>query len=1358
MYHEDIAEFPEEPLEAEYIESYSSQQDGYEAYGSDPQYAPSHDGREQYDDYEDPTQMHPQKQRPARAQGYSYHPDDERAAPFQHDRDVPDRIRLRPVSELPDVYRTMFKFGVFNAVQSTCIDPVMTTDENMVISGLCCLNAALLAPTGSGKTVLFELAIIKMLNDMRSNGSSLKCVYMAPTKALCSERQRDWSAKFDPLGIKCCELTGDTVLFGKGAWGDAKHATIMYGEKWDSLTRNWSEHGQVLSQIQLFLVDEVHILNESRGSTLEVVISRMKTRGTSVRFVMVSATVPNIQDIANWVGSARNREQPAKVYEFGEEYRPCKLTRHVVSVPRQKNSNDFQFAKILDYKLFETLQLYSSGKPILVFVATRKGVFGTAEQLKKDYDEAMKKKQTLPWSKPPRSNYAFNDKRLEELALYGIGVHHAGLGMDDRRATEELYLNRKLRIVIATSTLAVGVNLPAHTVVIKGVHMFQNNMSMEYSDLDIVQMLGRAGRPQFDKEGVAIILCEDQLEAKYRALVQGRTILESSLHLNLSEHLNSEIGLGTITNLDSAKGWLRNSFLFQRIQRNPNHYALGKSEEQTWEERMDDLVIQSIVKLKESELVSYEGEAPAIGRLQSTEYGDIMSKFYIRQTTMCLILAMPEKPTLREVLLGKINRHNDLRFTIKKVEKTADKAFLLIQAILGGLPLNSPEFKSADSQPQLEAFSIFKHIGRIAKAVVEVAIARQRGAQLKYGLELSRCFNAKAWEDRPIVLRQIAKIGEKSYVPYSDFQNVTNFVLAEHGVTTVPKLRMQNPIRIEALLNRRPPFGHEVLAFVHEMPQYSLNIKELQVHPGGGDRAAAVEVLVECGVIEPPQSGSSNKKTKLKGGTFTSVLTMTSDDDFVDFRRIPTKSIGSCKSFEVTAELTKPSQSVVVYISSDQMVEDLEANPDFWDMMDDEAPTSDEKPIPQSVPTKQYSGKTNENKPPPAPKAAKARPRAPALPADAAFEERCRHLWYVFSSIQRRPGSLQCLSCRDGLPAPPLGLRKKPSTGNADPKSPAPTQAKVYKKKTPVKKSPAKPRAKPDRRLHDLDELHRNAKVSENLGIGNGKRIKIDTTPLKLSSPQKTNPEHGGRSPLLEFKELEDDDDDDLPDPLDILRTMPSKQESSDDYSDSELDALMLKIPSDEIPSSSAPPVRGSSSKKRLSTPISRNNVKRAKVEGSSSSPGPHRNKVGVEPLFLDIPSSEEDEPIIVDPAPASKKRPNCSPTPSPTADARTHAHTAQDPAGAPYNDSSATYEDAVTYDDATAYDDSGYFESLAMPPSPVSFCDVDKPMDESSLTTASNGLSPPLSWKLEKEALAMQVDEMDEFDAWLNSGAVEIV
>ncbi|KAL1744365.1 hypothetical protein HDZ31DRAFT_82770 [Schizophyllum fasciatum] len=1323
MPQEDIADYPDEQHEGDYIEYYPSQQAEYDQYGHELLYDPPHGSDYQYEVYQDDqrVQSHGQMHSQVPLRTYASYYDDKHAAPPQLAFSPRDRIRLRPVSELPDVYRTMFRFGVFNAVQSSCIDPIMTTDENMGIYPSLYAYADATAPTGSGKTVLFELAIIKMLNDMRSNGSTLKCVYMAPTKALCSERQRDWSAKFDPLGIKCCEMTGDTVLFGKGAWGDAKNATIMCGEKWDSLTRNWSEHGQVLSQIQLFLVDEVHILNESRGSTLEVVISRMKTRGTAVRFVMVSATVPNIQDIANWVGSARAQDRPARVYEFGEEYRPCKLTRHVVSVPRQKNSNDFQFAKILDYKLFETLQMYSSGALMDNFA----GVFGTAEQLKRDYDEAMKKKQTLPWVKPPRTNYAFNDKRLEDFATYGIGVHHAGLGMDDRRATEDLFLSRKL---------------PAHTVVIKGVHVFQNNMMTEYSDLDIVQMLGRAGRPQFDKEGVAIILCEDNLEAKYRALVQGRTVLESSLHLNLSEHLNSEIGLGTITNLDTAKGWLRNSFLFQRIQRNPNHYALGKSEDQTWEERMDDLVVQSIVKLRDSELVSFEGEAPHIGALRSTEYGDIMSKFYIRQSTMCSILQMPEKPTLREVILSKINRHNDLRFTVKKVENTVDKAFLLIQATLGGLPLSSPEFKSADSQPQLEAFGIFKHIGRIAKAVVEVAIARQRGAQLKHGLELSRCFAAKAWEDRPIVLRQVPKIGEKSSV------------LAEHGITTIARLRKQDPIRIETLLNRRPPLGHEILAAVHDMPQYSLAIKEIEVHPGGGDRPATAEFLVECGVIDPTEVGNNGKKAKAKGGTFTSVLTVTSDDDFIDFRRIPTRSIGSCKSFEITADLMKPSQSVVVYISCAQMVEDLEANPNFWDMMDSDEPTSEERPIREDI-IKPNAGKTKENKVPVAQKTTLKSRARPTAPASAGSPD---------TRVRKRPdGKYDCnhnckdknkcrhLCCRDGLPAPPLGIRKRLSAGNADSHSPARQEKVSAKKSTPLRKTPVKPPPKPDRRLHDLDDMHRNAKVSENIGIGHGKRIKVDMAPLQLSTPPKlrTGLLSGQRSPLLEFKDLQDDDDD-LPDPQDILRTMPSRQ-SSDDYSDSELDALMLRIPSDEFFKSSSAARQSSSSKRRSAPSPGHRDVKRAKLERKPTASTVQQFKVKAEPLFLDISSSDEDEPIVVDNA-GSEERTYCSPAPS-------------SPFKTPFatlnsDDNHATHDTGfLACDDSTALDDSGYFETIALPPSPAPFCDEMLTVD-SSPTMHSEDNTQHIPQEMHAKGQAAQMDEMDEFDAWLNSGAVEIV
>ena len=120
-------------------------------------------------------------------------------------------------------------------------------------------------------------------------------------------------------------------------------------------------------------------------------------------------------------------------------------------------------------------------------------------------------------------------------------------------------------------------------------------------------------------------MCESQLEAKYRNLAQGTTLLESSLHINIAEHVNSEIGLGTITDVESAKAWLRNSFLFQRLQRNPKHYAIGKDEQQTWQEHLDQMILGSVTELKTSKLV----ETPEDGeehQLCSTEYGDIMSK------------------------------------------------------------------------------------------------------------------------------------------------------------------------------------------------------------------------------------------------------------------------------------------------------------------------------------------------------------------------------------------------------------------------------------------------------------------------------------------------------------------------------------------------------------------------------------------------------------------------------------------------------------------------------------------------------------------------------------------------------------
>jgi ATP-dependent DNA helicase HFM1/MER3 len=118
----------------------------------------------------------------------------------------------------------------------------------------------------------------------------------------------------------------------------------------------------------------------------------MKMRSTSLRFVLVSATIPNIDDIAAWI-TAHGPGTRAKVFQvspsgnpkveldhlhclqFGEEYRPCKLARHVVGVKRHPDMNSFMFARSLNAQLFEVIQTYSAGKPILIFDSTRKGEY-----------------------------------------------------------------------------------------------------------------------------------------------------------------------------------------------------------------------------------------------------------------------------------------------------------------------------------------------------------------------------------------------------------------------------------------------------------------------------------------------------------------------------------------------------------------------------------------------------------------------------------------------------------------------------------------------------------------------------------------------------------------------------------------------------------------------------------------------------------------------------------------------------------------------------------------------------------------------------------------------------------------------
>lgn len=242
-------------------------------------------------------------------------------------------------------YRNWFPFADFNQIQQQSIPTLLESDENAVIS----------APTGSGKTTLFEFAMIRAFKT-----SHKKILYLSPMRALCTEKANLWKAKLQQIGKTCLELIGRDSTENSDI--DEANLIISTPEKWDCITRS---NGH-LDQIGLILIDEVHILNDQRGAVLEAIISRMRLslQPDSYRIVAVSATIPNISNLATWLRSAQNN-QPAKILKFPESLRPVPLKTHVVAVP-MNNKNGFTFDFGLNYKIPEIVAKYFDNKPTLI--------------------------------------------------------------------------------------------------------------------------------------------------------------------------------------------------------------------------------------------------------------------------------------------------------------------------------------------------------------------------------------------------------------------------------------------------------------------------------------------------------------------------------------------------------------------------------------------------------------------------------------------------------------------------------------------------------------------------------------------------------------------------------------------------------------------------------------------------------------------------------------------------------------------------------------------------------------------------------------------------------------------------------
>ncbi|RHN79080.1 putative RNA helicase [Medicago truncatula] len=194
-------------------------------------------------------------------------------------------------------YETLYQdFKHFNPIQTQVFTALYNSDDNALVA----------APTGSGKTICAEFAILR--NHQKGSDSVMRVVYVAPIEALAKERYRDWEKKFGGgLKLAVVELTGETTtdlkLLEKG------QIIISTPEKWDALSRRWKQRKHV-QQVSLFIIDELHLIGGQRGPVLEVIVSRMKYIANQVenkiRFVALSTSVANAKDLGDWIVLEQN--------------------------------------------------------------------------------------------------------------------------------------------------------------------------------------------------------------------------------------------------------------------------------------------------------------------------------------------------------------------------------------------------------------------------------------------------------------------------------------------------------------------------------------------------------------------------------------------------------------------------------------------------------------------------------------------------------------------------------------------------------------------------------------------------------------------------------------------------------------------------------------------------------------------------------------------------------------------------------------------------------------------------------------------------------------------------------------------
>lgn len=474
---------------------------------------------------------------------------------------VTDNHALVPTKEYP---HAKWDFTEFNPVQTRLLE-LYEKDSNIAIA----------AATSAGKTVSAEIFLAHDIRTKKGKG-----IYVGPLKALCKQNQQDWSRDehhFHDLNISIA--TGDHRLTARRIKEmDEADLVVMTPEMLASRCRNHkSDKSRFLYDVATVVFDESHLLTvPKRGDHIEVALMKLTAINPDIRVVLLSATMPNVDEICGWTSTLTGRD----TYYLESDYRPCPLSIHYENY----YDGDRQYWDKENQKIGTACAIVESypKDKFLIFVH---GIETGAQMVK-------------------------------HLGRCGVKAefHNSTKTLSERIKLEDRFKNDPdFRVMVATSTLAWGMNLPARRVIVLGVHRGLNVVE----NYDIQQMIGRAGRPRFDPRGDAYILVPESEKDHWVKVLKTKQPIRSTLldfvgkaenphYKVLAFHIVAEIHQGNVKTKDAFKDWFRKSLA---------HFQ---------DHAFDDQVIEQTIDLLDQCKAVYLED----GEYQCTAVGKVASMFY----------------------------------------------------------------------------------------------------------------------------------------------------------------------------------------------------------------------------------------------------------------------------------------------------------------------------------------------------------------------------------------------------------------------------------------------------------------------------------------------------------------------------------------------------------------------------------------------------------------------------------------------------------------------------------------------------------------------------------------------------------